>query len=306
MEQAAADTCNGNFGLRYGQQYEPGQLGLLGYVALASPTVGAAFENISGLFHHHQQRSILRVVRQPELSRIEYQILDRSIAARRQDAELSLGMFFNILRHALGSRWSPEAVLFEHARPESWPEHERSFGAPALFAQPCNAIVLPTRQLEAPMPGADAHLLALLRHNPAGAGGMPGESLVERAAAAIRRQLADGEPSLDDVARALNIPNWTLQRRLRNHGCTYQELLLEVRRELALNYLKDREIQISELAFLLGYSEISAFSRAFHRWLGMSPSEWRRGWRRAERHSSSGHQAAARTRRSGPRAVAVP
>lgn len=165
MEQAAADTCNGNFGLRYGQQYEPGQLGLLGYVALASPTVGAAFENISGLFHHHQQRSILRVVRQPELSRIEYQILDRSIAARRQDAELSLGMFFNILRHALGSRWSPEAVLFEHARPESWPEHERSFGAPALFAQPCNAIVLPTRQLEAPMPGADAHLLALLRHN---------------------------------------------------------------------------------------------------------------------------------------------
>ena len=107
---------------------------------------------------------------------------------------------------------------------------------------------------------------------------MPGESLVERAAAAIRRQLADGEPSLDDVARALNIPNWTLQRRLRNHGCTYQELLLEVRRELALNYLKDREIQISELAFLLGYSEISAFSRAFHRWLGMSPSEWQRGY----------------------------
>ena len=263
MEQAAADTCNGNFGLRYGQQYEPGQLGLLGYVALASPTVGAAFENISGLFHHHQQRSILRVVRQPELSRIEYQILDRSIAARRQDAELSLGMFFNILRHALGSRWSPEAVLFEHARPESWPEHERSFGAPALFAQPCNAIVLPTRQLDAPMPGADAHLLALLRHNLAqlGLAGMPGESLVERAAAAIRRQLADGEPSLDDVARALNIPNWTLQRRLRNHGCTYQELLLEVRRELALNYLKDREIQISELAFLLGYSEISAFPR---------------------------------------------
>ena len=157
------------------------------------------------------------------------------------------------------------------------PEHERSFGAPALFAQPCNAIVLPTRQLEAPMPGADAHLLALLRHNPAGAGGMPGESLVERAAAAIRRQLADGEPSLDDVARALNIPNWTLQRRLRNHGCTYQELLLEVRRELALNYLKDREIQISELAFLLGYSGDQRVFRAL-RWLGMSPSEWRRGY----------------------------
>ena len=136
---------------------------------------------------------------------------------------------------------------------------------------------------------------------------MPGESLVERAAAAIRRQLADGEPSLDDVARALNIPNWTLQRRLRNHGCTYQELLLEVRRELALNYLKDREIQISELAFLLGYSEISAFSRAFTAgWACRPASGGAATWRRAERHSSSGHQAAARTRRSGPRAVAVP
>ena len=176
MEQAAADTCNGNFGLRYGQQYEPGQLGLLGYVALASPTVGAAFENISGLFHHHQQRSILRVVRQPELSRIEYQILDRSIAARRQDAELSLGMFFNILRHALGSRWSPEAVLFEHARPESWPEHERSFGAPALFAQPLQ------RHRAADAAAGRAHArrrrpsagAAAAQPGPAGAGGHAG------------------------------------------------------------------------------------------------------------------------------------
>ena len=159
------------------------------------------------------------------------------------------------------------------------------------------------------MPGADAHLLALLRHNLAqlGLAGMPGESLVERAAAAIRRQLADGEPSLDDVARALNIPNWTLQRRLRNHGCTYQELLLEVRRELALNYLKDREIQISELAFLLGYSEISAFSAPFTAgWACRPASGGAATWRRAERHSSSGHQAAAGRAGPGRRAIAVP
>jgi AraC-like DNA-binding protein len=286
MEQAAAETHNGNFGLQYGQQFEPAHLGLLGYVALASPTIGAAFDNIGALFHHHQQSSLLRVVSRGELRRIEYQICDREISVRRQDAELSLGMFFNILRHALGTDWVPEAVHFEHSRPEAWTEHERCFGAPALFSQPCNALVLNSRDLETPMPRADANLLALLRHNLAqlGLANTQNQSLVKRVAAVIRERLVDGEPSLDDVAQALTMSNWTLQRRLRVHGCTYQELLLEVRRELALDYLRDPEIQISELAFLLGYSEISAFSRAFHRWLSMSPTEWRRGY--LESHAS--------------------
>ena len=279
MEQAAADTCNGNFGLRYGQQYEPGQLGLLGYVALASPTVGAAFENISGLFHHHQQRSILRVVRQPELSRIEYQILDRSIAARARtpSCRWACSSTSCATRWAAAGRPRPccSSMRVRSPGPSTSAASARRRCSRSPATPSCCRRGSWTRHARRrrPSAGAAAHNLAQL-----GLAGMPGESLVERAAAAIRRQLADGEPSLDDVARALNIPNWTLQRRLRNHGCTYQELLLEVRRELALNYLKDREIQISELAFLLGYSEISAFSRAFHRWLGMSPSEWRRGY----------------------------
>ncbi|SMF98366.1 Transcriptional regulator, AraC family [Burkholderia singularis] len=261
-------------------------LGLLGYIALPSQTVGDAFENISELFPHHQQRSLLRIVRQREFSRIEYRIYDSGIIARRQDAELSLGMFFNILRHALGSQWRPQAIHFEHARPESWLEHERCFGAPAHFSQLCNAIVLDSRELETPMPRADVHLLALMRHNLAGLGLANAQkaqtaSLVERVSAVIRSRIADGEPTLDDIAQTLNIPSRTLQRRLRTHGYTYQEILLEVRREVALGYLCDPDIPITELAFLLGYSEISAFSRAFHRWFDTSPSEWRRGYLKA-------------------------
>jgi AraC-like DNA-binding protein len=283
FEQAAADTRNDVFGLLYGQQFEPMQLGLLGYIALASANVGAAFENAGALFHHHQQRSMLRVVRRGEMSRIEYGIADRAIAARRQDAESSLGMFLNIVRHALGSHWTPAEVHFEHARPDSWSEHERRFGARVQFSRPCNALILRTRDLDTPMPRADSHLLALLKHNLSHMGLAMTEnvSIVDRVAGVIRERLAEGEPSLDDVSRVLDLPNWTLQRRLRVHGCTYQELLVDVRRELALGYLRDPEIQISELAYLLGYSEISAFSRAFHRWMAMSPSEWRRGVLRA-------------------------
>ena len=288
FEQAAVETHNDVFGLLYGQQFEPTQLGLLGYIALASSNVGTAFENASELFHHHQQRSLLRVVRQRDLSRIEYCIWDPAVSARRQDAESSLGMFLNILRHALGNQWAPEEVHFEHARPDSWTEHERRLGAPAFFSRPCNALVLRTRDLDTPMPRADAHLLALLKHNLTHMGLAKTEntSIVDRAAAVIRERLSEGEPSLDDVSRVLDLPNWTLQRRLRGHGCTYQELLIEVRRELALGYLRDPYIQISELAFLLGYSEISAFSRAFHRWLDMSPSEWRRGYLETRRASA--------------------
>ncbi|KVE39935.1 hypothetical protein WS68_18845 [Burkholderia sp. TSV86] len=137
------------------------------------------------------------------------------------------------------------------------------------------------------MPRADIHLLALMRQNLARLGltntrKAHEASLVERVAAVIRLRIADGEPSLDDMAEALNMPSRTLQRRLRTYGYTYQEILLAVRREVALDYLCNPDVQISELALLLGYSEISAFSRAFHRWFDTSPSEWRRGYLKAQ------------------------
>lgn len=278
FEQAASATGNDNFGLCYGQQFQPEELGMLGYMALASATVGDAFMKVSEMFHHHQQRSMLRLTEQGKWARVEYRIVDPGVASRRQDAELSLGMFVNILRRAHGAGWAPELVMFEHVRPEGARAHEVEFGAPVQFAQPVNALVFPRAVLDQPMPAHDARLLTLMQHNLQhfGLATLQAQTLVERTSHAIRQRLNGHEPTLDEISQALNLPNWTMQRRLRIEGYTYQEVLLRVRKTLALEYLSDPAIQISELAFLLGYSEISAFSRAFNRWQNMPPSEWRR------------------------------
>ncbi|MGA9526123.1 MAG: helix-turn-helix transcriptional regulator, partial [Myxococcaceae bacterium] len=92
----------------------------------------------------------------------------------------------------------------------------------------------------------------------------------------VTSALSGGEPTLEAIASQLAITPRTLQRRLKEHGTTYQLLLEELRRELALRYLRDHGLEISEVAFLLGFSEPSAFHRAFRRWTGTTPLSFRR------------------------------
>ena len=103
-----------------------------------------------------------------------------------------------------------------------------------------------------------------------------GHGIINDVQAQIRIQLAEGEPSLEQVADLLNITSWSLQRRLGEKGLTFSALVEKVRQELAQYYLTRTSLPISELALLLGYSETSAFSRAFRRWHGASPIQWRK------------------------------
>ncbi|GAB7205195.1 hypothetical protein OS31_21120 [Dickeya oryzae] len=99
---------------------------------------------------------------------------------------------------------------------------------------------------------------------------------MELARARLRQVLSQGEPSLDEVAESIGLSSWSLQRRLKDEGITFTQLVEKVRCEMATHYLQQRQLSISEMAFLLGYSEVSAFSRAFRRWFGISPRQWRK------------------------------
>ncbi|MNN67704.1 HTH-type transcriptional regulator VirS [compost metagenome] len=99
--------------------------------------------------------------------------------------------------------------------------------------------------------------------------------LLEDAGTQIRLSLAEGEPVLEVIAERLELTPAGLQRRLREAGLSFSQLVENTRRELALHYLRQPGRAVSELALLLGYSETSAFSRAFRRWFGVSPRQWR-------------------------------
>lgn len=276
MEEAAAETRNDNFGLWYGQQFQPAMLGLIGEIALASPTIGAAVANLAELFPYHQQATETRLSREGDLLRLEYRILDGCILERRQDAELTMGMFTNVFRHCLGGGWVPEEVHCEHPKPEGWREHETAFGAPVHFAQRTNAVVFRDADLHRPMPQGDLVRLTRLRDELVCLAGTTGAvCFLDRVKGEVRSRLPDGAPAVEAVAEVMGLARWTLQRRLGDYGLSYSDVIDDVRRDLATLHVRQRHVAIADISFMLGYSEVSAFSRAFRRWHGVSPQAFR-------------------------------
>lgn len=269
----------GNFGLWFGQQFRPRDLGMWGYAAISAPTLGAALDNLVRLFHFHQESSFMRLAAGPDgLMRLEYQIRSSEIIERRQDAELSLGMFANVIRDCAGSRWAPVEVHFEHPRPGGWEEHEAAFDAPCYFSQRTNALIFRPELLERRMPGSDLQLMSMMETclESLGSRREGVEGLADRVKTAIRVNLPAGYPSLDQIARELRVTPASIQREFAEQGITYKETVEITRQNLARMYLEQRLLPLTEIAMLLGYSELSAFTRAFTRWTGSSPRAYRK------------------------------
>lgn len=272
MENAARQSGNAHFGLRFGQQFQPEQLGLIGELALAAPNIGAGLTAFATHFALHQQNTEVLLVQDGPMLRLEYRILDAAIWSRRQDAELTMGMFANLLRRMQGLHVSFEEIWFEHPVPEQAHAHKAAFGAPVCFNAPTNAICFRPDSLARPMAGYDPvrfiELAAALRRI---GGNCDTVDLLSRTLSEIRRALADGPPTINQVAERLGLPRWTLQRRLGEHGVTYSGCVDQVRSQLTRAYLSEPHLSVSTIADLLGYSEVSAFSRACTRLLGASP-----------------------------------
>ena len=278
MEEAARLSGVDNFGLYYGKQFQPQSLGLIGYIGLSSPTLTEALHNMAHDFQWHQRHTLTQMVDVGDCWRLDYQVRHGAILSRRQDAELTLGMFLNVIRYALGKHWAPRAVHFEHPRPEQWQEHSKIFDAPVWFEQPYNSLMIPKADLAfCTMPDSDAALLMVLRQTIRQLNKhTEHQDVIDLTRTHIQLQMMHGEPSLDDVATKMGLTSWSLQRNLRSEGISFSTLVDKLRCEMATRYMQENQLSISEMALLLGYSEVSAFSRAFRRWFNISPRQWRK------------------------------
>ena len=279
FEAAARLAERPNIGLEFGSAFRPEHLGFLGYMAMSAGTLGVGLSSFIRYLPLHQQATMIRMegYGRDRVS-LTYAILDDSIYRRRQDAELSIAVMLNMVRAALGDAWQPDEVHFAHARPPSGAfAHERAFGAPVFFDQADNAVIFERSLLDATMSRRDPMLFDLIRSEfektQNGRRVKPDDemSMVRHE---VRRLLADGRCDLTNLARACSIPSWTLKRRLQKLGLSFQMLVTEVRKALAIEYLIDHSLSVTETALALGYSEVSAFSRAFRLWTGMSAREY--------------------------------
>lgn len=278
IDEAAKQTGNDNFGLWFGHQYSIEAFGLVGYLCLSSKTLREAIYHLTKYFPIHQQNSLVAFKEDQGICRLEYRITDGYILHRRHDAELTIALFLNIMRHALGQFWSPCEINFEHTRPESYKDHHKVFNSDVYFSQAHNAIVFKSDVLDKKMPQHNDILLNVMKHSLETIGEIhlntASLNLLSKVRNELQILLPAGKANLDFIANNLNIPSWTLQRRLSEQGISFKYLLEQTRQELAVHYLENENMSISELADLLGYTEISAFSRAFQRWYGLPPKKW--------------------------------
>jgi len=276
LELLAEELADPRFGLHLGLTQTPAELGVLGYVAMHSPTVHAAFTNIARFLSAHQEGVELGFEREGDAVYFTYRISDPTIQPRRQDAELTMGVGMSFVRALLGEGSHAREVWLEHAAPADPSEHRRLLGCGVRFGCRTNAIVLDASVLERSPPSPDPGLLAILERHADAMVETHEDSLGAQVRGAIFVRLKDGVPPQQEVARSLGMSAPTLRRRLDDEGSSFKEELDATRRALAERYLGDRRLTLTEVAFLLGYSDASAFHRAFKRWTGLTPSAFRR------------------------------
>lgn len=171
----------------------------------------------------------------------------------------------------------PLTIEFAHTCTNGAQPYEDFFGCPVLFDRPEALVRFKVESLSAPLKSPDTALLQVLEiHADRILAQLPQQQeIVENVRREITRALHDGEPDIQSISKKLNCSSRTLQRRLRQADTNFRTELNVVRHELAVSYMRDPRLQIVDVALLLGYSEHSAFTRAFREWTGRSPQETR-------------------------------
>ncbi|HEY6188444.1 MAG TPA: AraC family transcriptional regulator [Pyrinomonadaceae bacterium] len=277
-EEAARLTGDEAFGLHLSEHTSEKVFDLLGYVLMSSPTLGEALHRIVRYHPIWNDGAEYVVETEGERVHLGYRYLSPRVEARRHDCEMTLAITLRFGCLATGVDWTPREVSFEHAQPADLSEHQRIFRSPLRFSRPVNELVFDRSLLSLPLVEADPALCAVLdRHaaellarSPARGG------FVDEVRALLFEAMQGGDASLEAISRQLGTSPRTLQRKLKEEGASHQDLLDEIRRDLSKRYLREPQMAICEVAYLLGFSEPSAFHRAFRRWTGITPRAYRR------------------------------
>ena len=269
-------TNDPNLGLHVAAGIRPGIYGALDYAVRTCATLGEGLRRLA--LYHRFLHDVAETRLDVEGTRA---ILSHHLplpgGAPRPVSECVAAGWLQASRQATGLNFIPLEVGFPHRAPDDISEHEELFGCKLQFGCERTELIFARELLDAPLVKADpalqaileAQVVALIQKLPKG----------EATTDAVRRQLATelgkGQPTLEQIAPRLHMSSRTLRRHLDDEGTSFRQILMEVRRELALRHLMEGRLAIGEIAFLLGFSEPSAFQRAFKQWTGHAPHAYR-------------------------------
>ena len=271
-----ADALQEEFlGILLAQDLELRELGLLYYVLASSDTLGDALRRVARYSTiHNEGVHITCRDRKGILILFEYVGVARSID--RHQIEFFVTTLLRICRQLTGLQLQPDSLKLKHRRVGLPAKLKTFFGCKVVFGSDVDQIVYPRLAKSLPVVNADPYLNSLLvqyceeaisyRRIRSGTWRLRAEN-------AIAPLLPHGLAEMSDVAKQLGISQRTLARRLASEGLTFADVLTKLRIDLAEHYLREPTLPISEVAWLLGYREASAFSHAFKRWTGKTPKQ---------------------------------
>lgn len=278
FEQSALLTKEDLLGFQLAQGQDSRRVGLVCYVGLAAPTVAAFLTNYARYARVYSEVLELDFSHLKDNGVIGWEYSISPGVARRQYVEYTSTVFLNTLRHFSASNIRPVEVRFEHLRRDHIDKLEAYFGCSIVFGAARNSFEFSAHDLELPLISADQQLLKVLQsygdHVLAKKSReLPG--LVFEVERVIADHLAAGAATLDNIAAELGMSPRTLSRKLAAEGTSFFRVLEDLRKSLAMSYLRDSDLVLAEIAFLLGYSGLSSFNDAFKRWTGTSPGQYR-------------------------------
>jgi AraC-like DNA-binding protein len=272
----AAQIPNPTFGLQAAQCWHPSNLGALGYAWLSSSTLRTALSRLVRYWRLVVADVTVRLDESPKGVKFVHipPELDATLDAIR--ADIAIAILYDMCRTNFGSALSPERVAFRRAAPADTGPYEAFFGCPVSFGADANSLLISLAEADLPLPTGNRDLAAM--HDRAlveQLARLDKKDVMARFRASLLERMTSGDVSEDGLARDLHMSRRSLQRRLAEAEATYQSLVDDTRRDMALRYLEDPGKSATDITFLLGYSQQSAFTRAFRRWMGVSPSEYR-------------------------------
>lgn len=278
LERAEAQLADPLIGLHVGQTINPRHLGILGPVFASCETLGAALQKLE-----QYQRLIFDVTPMAQRSGPEWVELvwdGGDYHPGRLVNETGFAVLIQFCRSLVRGTANPLAVEFVHPPSADVKSYEDFFGCPVLFNREKALVRVSAETLAAPLKSPDPILMQVLeQHADRLLAQLPQQDeIVEKVRKAIAHALREGEPNIEQISKRLHCSARTLQRRLTQSGTSFREQLNLIRHELASSYLRDPRLQIVDIAMLLGYSEHSAFTRAYREWTGKTPNEFREGF----------------------------
>lgn len=289
LETCAVELDDQHFGLRFGTQYDPRHAGVVGNVALASRTVRGALQTIGRYLPTMVDSTVYGLDIEGKTVFLYSYYVDPLMMRYQQKNDWGVAFVCNVIRHGLGEPdWAPSEVVLPLAAESAAARRERMrlLRAKVRGGHAWAGIRFDAAVLERPMKTADATIERLMRHY--GDLQLAGLRTKHHEIDGLRRSVAqlivEGDSSVKRLAQDLGWSVRTLQRRLAAQGLSYSGLLGQVRKTLALNLLENPSLGIAQIAYCLGYSEVSTFNQAFRRWVGQPPREYRNSrdsWQRA-------------------------